>query len=340
MAIKAWMRVLRVTLTMSSAADNGKLKQIIIGANEENGVTREGMSINGTTYNYQSSDLTISVSGDKYMSPLKDNVTIKISNLTYAQIVQIIAGQYYNLKVECGYRTGTVFTIFDGGVMYISNLREAVETNTVTILGASKLVAKWGQKRLNLSFNSGVNMYSAIKFICRVGGIPNYTISTQYKKKMLAEILNVEDENAASALDKMTDESGSMITNSDCVGESFFMTFDAAKSNCRIIKLREDNIVLTGGFPKMTSQGITLSMMPTFQFQCGDTICIDNALIQIDVQSQSDATKNFGALLDENGQYMIFEQHFELQNRGNNFYVELDCKTRSKIANLIGDNKS
>ena len=179
MAIKAWLRVLRITLTMSSAADNGKLKQIVIGANEERGITKSGISINGASYSYQSADLAISVSGDKYMSPIKDNVTIKISNLTYAQIVQIIAGQYYNLKVECGYRSGATYTIFDGGVMYISNLRESVETNTVTILGASKLIAKWGQKRLNLSFNSGVNMYSAIKFICRVGGIPNYTISTK-----------------------------------------------------------------------------------------------------------------------------------------------------------------
>lgn len=340
MAIKAWLRVLRITLTMSSAADNGKLKQIVIGANEERSITKSGISINGASYSYQSADLAISVSGDKYMSPIKDNVTIKISNLSYAQIVQIIAGQYYNLKVECGYRSGTTYTIFDGGVMYISNLRESVETNTVTILGASKLIAKWGQKRLNLSFNSGVNMYSAIKFICRVGGIPNYTISTQYKKQMLEDILTVKDESAASALDKMTDASGSMITNSDCVGETFFTTFDAAKSNCRVITLRRDNIILTGGFPKLTTQGVTLSMMPTFQFQCGDTICIDNALLQINVQSQSDATKNLGALLDDNGQYMIFEQHFELQNRGHNFYVELNCKTRSKISAYIGDDNS
>ena len=340
MAIKAWMRVLRVTLTMSSVAENGKVKQIVFGANEETGMTRTGMSINGTTYTYQSSDLAISVSGDKYMSPLKDNVTIKISNLTYAQIVQIIAGQYYNIKIECGYRSTSVYTIFDGAVMYISNLRESVETNTVTILGASSLIAKYGQRRISLSFNSGVNMYSAIKFICRAGGIPNYTISTQYKKKMLNEIMNVENENAASAIDKLADSSGSMITNSDCIGDSCFMTFDAAKSNCRIIKLNEDNIILTNGFPKMTSQGLSLSIMPTFQFQCGDTICLDNALIQLDVQSQSDATKNLGALLDENGQYMIFQQHFELQNRGNSFYVSIDAKTRSKVSAYIGSDLS
>ena len=140
MAVKAWMRVLRITLTMNSTAENGKLKQIVIGANEERGVTTTGVTVNGATYDYKNTDLAISVSGDKYMSPLKDNCTIKISNMTYAQILQIIAGEYYNLKIECGYRSGNVFTIFNGGVMYISNLRESVETNTVTILGASRMV--------------------------------------------------------------------------------------------------------------------------------------------------------------------------------------------------------
>lgn len=314
MAIKAWMRVLRITLTTKSPGQNGKNQQLVIEDNND------GIG------------LSISVSGNKYMSTLKDNCTVKISNLTYVEIIRIISGQFYNIKIECGYKSSSTQTIFDGGVMYISNLRESVDTNTVTILCASHLIATYGQKRINLSFNSGINLYSAIDFVCKVGSVPNANISTQFKKQFLEQIETIENENAAEWFASQASKNGSFISNSDCVGNSFLTFFDAAKTNARLIKLNSETLLLTNGFPRMTTQGLTFSVMPTFAFQCGDTIVIDNSLIQINVTSQDEATKNYGGLLDENGQYMIYEMHYELQNRGQNFYIEIYAKTRSKIS--------
>lgn len=330
MAIKAWMRILRVTLTTKGPGENGKARQLVFGDNE-----RTGRQLEGIKSNFNSADLSISISGNKYMSTLKDNCTIKISNLTYVQIIQIISGEFYNVKVEAGYRTSSVTTLFEGGVMYISNLRESVETNTVTILCASHLVARFGQRRINLSFNSGINLYSAINFVCKVGGVPNPNISTQFKKKFAEDIINA-NASAASWVDILTKQNGSYIASSDCIGNSFMTLFDASKSNARVIKLNEDNLILTNGFPRMTTEGLVFSMMPTFAFQCGDTIVMDNSLIQINVQSQSDATKNWGGLLDENGQYMIYEIHYQLENRGQNFFLEINAKTRSKISAYLG----
>lgn len=314
MAHKAWMRVLRITLTTKSPGQNGKNKQLVI-EEDANGV-----------------GLAVTVSGNKYMSTLKDNCTVKISNLTYAEIVQIITGQFYNIKIECGYKTNAIQTIFEGGVMYISNLRESVDTNTVTILCASHLVATYGQRRINLSFNSGVNLYSAIKFVCKVGGVPNPNISTQFKKQFLDAINNASNQTAAEWVNDQTTKKGTYISSSDCVGNSFMTLFDASKSNARVIKLNDETLLLTNGFPRMTADGLVFSVMPTFAFQCGDTIVMDNSLIQINVTSQSEATKNLGGLLDENGQYMIYEMHYELQNRGQNFYIEIYAKTRSRIS--------
>lgn len=324
------MRVLRVTLTTKAAGENGKARQIVFGDNEASSVQLQGIKSQ-----FNSADLAISVSGNKYMSTLKDACTIKISNLTYVQIIQIISGEYFNVKVEAGYRTSSVTTLFEGGVMYISNLREAVETNTVTILCASYLVARYGQKRINLSFNSGINLYSAINFVCKVGSVPNPNISTQFKKEFAEEIMNA-NQSAASWIEELTQKNGSYISSSDCIGNSFMTLFNSSKSNARVIKLNEDNLILTNGFPRMTTEGLTFSMMPTFAFQCGDTIVMDNSLIQINVQSQKDTLKNWGGLLDENGQYMIYEIHYELQNRGNNFYLEINAKTRSKISAYLG----
>lgn len=314
MAVKAWMRVLRISLTTKSPGQNGKNKQLVFEENES-GV-----------------GLAISVDGNKFMSTLKDNCTVKISNLTYVEIVQIITGQFYNIKIECGYKSSGVQTIFEGGVMYISNLRESVDTNTVTILCASHLVASYGQRRINLSFNSGINMYSAINFVCKVGGVPNPNISTQFKKQFLEGIENAHNQTAAEWVNDQTTKRGSCISSSDCIGNSFMTLFDANKSNARVIKLNEDTLLLTNGFPRMTADGLVFSVMPTFAFQCGDTIVMDNSLIQINVTSQSEATKNLGGLLDENGQYMIYEMHYQLENRGQNFFLEIYAKTRSRIS--------
>lgn len=314
MAVKAWMRVLRITLTTKSPGQNGKNKQLVFEENES-GV-----------------GLAISVNGNKFMSTLKDNCTVKISNLTYVEIVKIITGQFYNIKIECGYKSSGVQTIFDGGVMYISNLRESVDTNTVTILCASHLVASYGQRRINLSFNSGINMYSAINFVCKVGGVPNPNISTQFKKQFLEGIENAHNQTAAEWVNDQTTKNGSYISSSDCIGNSFMTLFDANKSNARVIKLNKDTLLLTNGFPRMTADGLVFSVMPTFAFQCGDTIVMDNSLIQINVTSQSEATKNLGGLLDENGQYMIYEMHYQLENRGQNFFLEIYAKTRSRIS--------
>lgn len=318
MAVKAWMRVLRVTLTTKSPGQNGKNKQLVI-EEDANGV-----------------GLAMSISGNKYMSTLKDNCTVKISNLTYVEIIRIITGQFYNVKIECGYKSSSVQTIFEGGVMYISNLRESVDTNTVTILCASHLVATYGQRRINLSFNSGINLYSAINFVCKVGGVPNPNISTQFKKQFLQEISNAHNQTAAEWIAGQTNKNGSYISSSDCIGNSFMTMFDASKSNARVIKLNSDTLLLTNGFPRMTADGLVFSVMPTFAFQCGDTIVMDNSLIQISVTSQNEATKNLGGLLDENGQYMIYEIHYELENRGQNFYLEISAKTRSKISAYLG----
>lgn len=318
MTVKAWMRILRITLTTKAASANGKNKQIVL-EDDANGI-----------------GLNVQVSGNKYMSTLKDNCSIKISNLTYTEIIRIITGQFYNIKIECGYKSSGVQTIFDGGVLYISNLRESVDTNTVTILCASHLVASYGQRRINLSFNSGINLYSAINFVCKVGGIQNANISTQFKKQFLDEINNASNQTAAEWIAGQASKNGAFISNSDCIGNSHTTLFDASKSNARVIKLNTDSLLLTNGFPRMTADGLVFSIMPTFAFQCGDTIVIDNSLIQINVDSQSEAMKNYGGLLDINGQYMIYEIHYELENRGQNFYMSINAKTRSKISAYLG----
>lgn len=314
--MEAWLRILEVHLTSRLLK-----RKFVFGANDE----------------VKDNNLNITVTGNKYMSTLKDSCTIKIDNLTYAEVIAIIKGQYYDVEVKCGYRDIGSRTIFKGGVLYISNALNSDKTNTIIILCTSQLVAKYGQSRLNLTLNSGINMHSAIKFACKKAGITNAEISTQFKKKFLQDTLLVDD-SIGNWIDKLTQTNSTYIVNSDMsqTTSSILSIYDANKSDRRVIKLTDDFINLAGGYPQLNQQGLELSVMPTFSFVCGDVIEIDNSLISLPVQNKDEVTKNYGYFLDEEGQYMIIEQSFNLQNRGSNFSIMLSCKARDLVSKFSG----
>lgn len=311
---KAWMRVLTVILTSKDFK-----KSFSFGSNYTKG--KEDLAINCTV--------------TKYMSTLKDRAIIEIDNLTQNEITQIIMGKFYDVQIWAGYQKGNINKIFSGGVLYISNRLNADKTTTIVILCASDLVAKYGQNRINLTLNSGINLYSAIEFICRRAGVPNSNVSTQFKKKFLEEVMNVND-TSASWLDKLCSQNTSYITNSDSVLENTFSIFDANESNARVINLNNSNILLSGGYPRLTNEGLNLNLLPTFNFVCGDIIKIDNSILDISVSSESEISKNYGAYFSQKGEYMITEMKYTLQNRGQVFDLELKCKNRDRISSYVG----
>lgn len=311
--MKAWKRVLFVTLK------SRKLKKsFTFGSNDL----------------YGKDDLSISCSIYKYMSALKDNATIKIDNLTPYQIIQLIKGEFYEIEIWAGYQKGNINKVFSGEVLYISNQQNSNRTNTVVILAASKLVARYGQNRLNLTLNSGINLYSAINFICRRAGMSNSNISTQFKKEFLKEVITLNG-TADSWLDKLCSNNSSYIINSDSITEQTFSMFDSAKSNGRVIKIDSSNILLNE-IPRLTNDGLEFKILPTFNFICGDTIQIDNSVIDISITNRSQISKNYGAYLSSKGQYMIYEMQYVLQNRGEVFNLQLNCKNRDRISAYVG----
>lgn len=308
---KAWMRILEVHLTSKT------LKRTRTYGSNEN------------------ENFNISISGYKYMSTLKDECVIKIDNLSYADVITIMQGEYYDVEVKAGYKSTGAMTIFKGGVLYISNALNPDRTNTVIILCGSELVAKYGQSRLNLSLQSGINMYSAINFVCKRAGIQNSNISSQFKKKFLHDVVNCND-TAANWINKLTESNESYITNSDGTLGSAVSIFDAANSTKRILVLKNDYINLSSGYPQLNSSGLSLSILPTFSFTCGDIIEIDNSLISLPVESKEEIVQNYGYYLDKEGQYMIFQISYQLENRGSAFSMNLLCKSRSLISNFMG----
>lgn len=312
--INCWMRDIAVILTSKTLN-----KQMIFGQNWKQG----------------KEDLDITINGSKYLSGLKDEFTIKIDNLTYNELLELVVGQYYDVEIKCGYRSSGIHTIFKGGVLYISNDIESRKTQSIIILCASKLVAKYGQQRLSLGLNSGINMYSAINFLMRRAGVKNSNVSEEFKNRIIRESEQVSS-TINSFIENFT-QANNMLINSDSSYGNDVTIWSPYRTDARLYDLTSNVTILVGGYPQLTSDGLSMSVLPSFNFMPGDTIKIDNSIINLGVYSKSEVFSNKGFYLDEDGKYMIFQLSYSLQNRGSEFSVRILAKSRglmSKITDL------
>lgn len=308
---KAWIRRLSITLTSKLCK-----KKMTFGEEHLKG----------------KNDLYITVNGKKYMSILKDECVVRISNLSYSEIIQIIEGKYYDIQIQCGYKSqDTLNTIFDGGVLFISNERTNLTSNTVILLCASKLVASYGQQRINLTFQSGVNLYSAITYMNKIARLPNASVSKRLKAKAFLDSTSVNGTLSNSYEKLLGDDS---IVNTDNSLQSVLSIYDSSKPT-RIISLSNNNITFINGYPKLTNEGVTFTILPTMNFMCGDIVKIDNSIIDVSANNQDEAMKNYGRLLDANGLYRIYQISFSLSNRGEEFYLRLLCRSNEQLKAIL-----
>ena len=307
----AWKRKLKITL-YSGVRKKKKIFENIIGQ-----------------------EYNMSVTINKHLSALKDSCTIEISNLPYSEVVEIIDGQYYNVSIEAGYETCGATQVFKGGVVYVSNKINDTKTNTVIILCASLLVAQYKQKRLNLTLQSSINMYAALDYIFQSAGIKDAKISESFKNKYLQKTSNTNDY-VCNYLEQFTNTEDNIIVSADASNEATVSVFDLIQSkDMRIVTLKKDNIIFDNSYPRLSADGLSVNVFPTFPFVCGDIIKIDNSLI--DMGTSNDTTL-LGFKLDTEGKYLIWEMTYILQNRGSEFSIGILAKSRNLLRNYLGDN--
>ena len=311
--MKAWMRDLQVSFSSSLMK-----KKLVFG----------------TQWKQGKEDLAISIEGTKYLSSMKDSFTIRISNLTYGELIQLIKGQYYDIEIKAGYRSKGAETIFKGAVIYMSYEKKSPTTNTVIVLAGSKLVAKYGQSRMNLGLHSGINMYSALKFVCKRAGVLNANIDQSFKNKVIRDVISVQG-TAANWIDNFC-SSNNLIASSDSSYSNDMTIINPYKTNNRVIKLDSEKVVLVSGYPKLNSDGLSMTVLPTFNFMPADVIVIDNSIIDLSVSSASGKEFNKAAFLDEDGKYLITQLDYSLDNREDSFNVNILAKARSLYSKVSG----
>jgi len=313
--MKAWMRVLGIIVSSTKFK-----KTVSYGFNEID-------------------NLSINISGTKYLSSLKDNFSIRIDNLPYIEVVKLINNEFDRISIMCGYQYGTSSCIFDGAILNISNEKIDASTNSVIFVCCAKILGLFN-RRMNLSLSSGINMYSALSLICRQAGINNPKISTELKGRIIQNTLNISG-SAASIIDTICKSNKNVLSQSDSSNTATISIWDSTRTSQRVIELNPRTIIVANGYPTLSSDGLTIYVMPTFNFMPGDVIKLDNAYINVSQSSKQEVLSdpNIGMWFDEKGEYMIYQISYNLSNRGNSFSLQMLCKKRSLSTMLTGGTK-
>lgn len=309
-----WMRQIEVRLTSRLTK-----KKIVFGGIDSN-------------------QLNIVVKGSKYISALKDNGTVSISNLTYAQIVELIIGQYYEIEIWAGYRTQQLQCFFKGAVSYISDKIQARRDNTCYILFASRMVASYSQQRMNLNLNSGINLYAAFNYICLTNGIDSSHLSNSLKQEFLNEVITNYG-TPATLCDQLANNTNNLTIDTDESIDGCGVVDCTNLNDKRYIRINPNTINFTKGNPTLDKDGLHITLLPTFCFKPGDIIIIDNAILDVSISDANSVYSTFKSnYIDSNGAYMIMELNYGLTNRGTEFEINIRARSLSIIANVTGAN--
>lgn len=281
-------------------------------------------------------DLDITVSGTKYLSGMKDSFTVRIKNLTYSELLRIIDGKFYSVEIKAGYRlnskTSGAMTIFKGSLIYASYQPGDVKTYTVILLCGNELVAKYGQSRLNFTLNSGINMYAALKYICERAGIANSNVSTALKNRIVRTAISSKS-SAGNVLEQISTANGYLISSDVSDSNNVVSILDILNGKPKVIDMSNNDFVLVEGYPSLSAEGLTMSMLPTYNLSPGNIIKIDNSLIDVSVSSANSSSYSKAMYFDKNAEYFITQLDYSLNNRNGTFMMTLTGRARSLYAN-------
>ena len=306
--IRPWKRIIQLTFTSKL------LNKKLVITNDSSG-----------------DELDIDIKGSKFISALKDKCLIQIFNLTYKEILEIIVGQFYEVEVKAGYQNLGIQTFFKGSVLDISQTFSDITTTCCNIICASSLVARLGQSRINLSLSSGINMYSALKYVCDKVGI-NSRISPELANQIATKAIS-DSQKGASVLSQIIDSNNLLVNTDESIAEGINI-WNSLKTNNRVLNLDSKSIVLDS-FPVVDKDGLSFECMPIFNFSPGDIIKFDNSLINLGVTSAEQVYEVHQAYMDPDGLYMVYQVEYSFANRTDTFGLRILAKAKSLVNSFI-----
>lgn len=276
---------------------------------------------------------TISISGTKYPSSLKDKGVITIMNLPYDTIVEIIEGEFYDINIFVGYQGSDPYLIFSGQVAYISKKIHSNHDTETYIAFASKVVASYSQRRMDFTINSGINLYAAYQYMFMSAGITNAHIDPALRQRFTNQV-ETYGAKFNTILDSVQNQASGTYTIS-CDGTDGTVIDVTTTAGKRYINIDDDTLPIMNGNPTVSTDGLRITLLPIFNFKVGDIIHINNALVDVSVAGAEEVYQGSSFktnYMDTNGNYMILQIDYTFENRGRNFQYIIKARALDIIS--------
>lgn len=296
----------------------------------------------GQSYIFKSGDpeLNIDIQGTKNLALNKDKGIVTITNLPYTFLVKLINEQFYNIEIFAGYgRETEPERYFKGEVSYISQKIHSNHDVDTYINFASKYIAKFSQTRMNLTLNSGINIYAAVNYICQSAGInPDYVnVSESLRDSYLPYNIDLYDQ-PGNLIEQIVQYAGNDFSiSTDSSSDSSFYIDCTRLGDKRRIYIDRNSVVIAKGNPTISSAGLKATLLPMINLMPGDIIHFPNDMVDASIASADVTNTRTTEFFDPYGWYMVRQIDYHFQNRGATFELNITAIAETKLKESIAE---
>lgn len=321
--MEAWMRVLKVTLI--AELGKRKQKQIVFGE---------------SAYEDQ---LSISVTGTKFLSPMKDEFVVHIKNIPQenaeVSVDELTSNEFRYLTIEAGYQNYSE-QIFNGYIVSLTSKREDKNKTLDVVIVCSGSYTYNNLHGKTYTIKKGTSYYNAIMFAAMMSGIvqSEMKLTNTLKYKYLQNDI-VFDGTLTSILIQLQQVDKTLLCHCDYTSQTKFSIWNANAFVPRLMTLTSENVILSNGFPSLEDQGVVFTVLPFFNFIPGDEIIFnDTSFINLALESLNayTSTPYPQKFVSAEGHYIIRELRYNLENRGNDFNINLKCYSKEIYEQIKG----
>lgn len=293
-------------------------------------------------------DVSISISGSKYLTAQKDEFTIKISNIPTVAGGEGDAPLSVICSIEKPYRYAAVYAgygdqmmrVFLGYIVTATSKRSGNGVTNELILVCSANATYGNLTGRSFTLKKGTSVYQALTFAAKMTKVQPISIDRSLKHNFLKSDTSF-DGTIFSMLVALQNRDYEILCHTDFSSGVKVKVWKGRTTASRKYALDRQSVLIVGGYPNIEDQGVVLTTLPIFNYIPGDEITIDASLFDIPIESLSSYESSpqpyhyLGELtLDEEtgayyGTFLIYELRYALQNRGGDFSVEIKGYAKS-----------
>lgn len=278
-------------------------------------------------------DLIVRGKVNKYPFTQMDECDLTIFNLNPVTRGEIVAGQYFDIRIEAGYFDGNFGTIYEGFVIRsISGDQDATTTITRLICTDSSEFRNFGF--INATFEESANFYQIAEYIAENGDVPISIELDERLRNFKATGGRTLFGSQYNELQQLADDAGYGFKVENDVARIFnFDNFSDTEQTAVVLNAESGML----GIPTLTENGIEVRALLNPTYKTLGLIRLNNSDIRNE-QDQPIPNRDLGAFFSTDGLYKIIKLTFEFDNETGPFQTYITALSREIYESLAVSN--